>query len=254
LRVGDGVVLYFTDIGGIFRASSGDGLNFGAPVKVIEAGSNSAIFPLSGGGYRMIYNPMFPPEPGQYHQSSQYFLSARSADGLNWVLEEGVRFRSADAPDYDGISVPCVVDIGNGRLRMYFVGDMYGPELGREGNNIRSTLSSDEGLSWQREDGVRIERTSMDPAVIKTSEGYWLYFTAPHEDKKFGEMRVYAVFSSDGLVFDEPRIVLTPPNAGERFMDPEFIETENEMRMYVSLASGEGAAERTKLVSAVLKR
>lgn len=251
IRVENETVLYYTGMGGIFRASSTDGLNFGAPTLLIDMGSNTAMIRLENGGWRMIYNPMFPPAPGEKHPASQYFLSAVSQDGLAWTKEDGVRFRSQGAPDYDAISVPCIADLGDGRLRMYYVGDMYGPEFMREpSNNIRSAVSTDEGLTWVREDGFRITATSMDPAIRKVEDGWRLYYTAPPEDKEFGDMRVWAAFSEDGLAFGEPEIVLTPPNAGDRYMDPEFIEANGGLRMYVSLAHGEGASEVTKIVSA----
>ncbi|MCL6088684.1 MAG: hypothetical protein M1530_00785, partial [Candidatus Marsarchaeota archaeon] len=61
MRIGGKLVLYYTGMGGIFRASSDDGLNFGAQTKIFDFASNSAIFRLSDGRYRMLYNPMLPP-------------------------------------------------------------------------------------------------------------------------------------------------------------------------------------------------
>ncbi len=258
MRVGGKLVLYYTGMGGIFRAASDDGLNFGAPAKIFDFASNSAIFHLSDGRYRMLYNPMLPPAPGQRHATSQYFLSAVSSDGLNWQKEDGVRFRSAGAPDYDTVSVPAVVDFGNNTLRMYFVGDMYAVDYERAGNNIRSAVSRDGGLSWAREPGESLPvLDAMDPAVMKVEGGYRLYYTSlvkppPGQEMKEFTMNVYSAFSPDGLKFEPEGMVLAAPAAGQRLMDPEFIQSDNgSWRMYVSLATGEGQNEQTRLVSAV---
>lgn len=250
--IGGTTVLYYTGIGGIFRASSQNGIDFGSSTEVLAQASNSAIFPLKNGGYRMIYNDMsVPAQPGQKHPSSQYFLSAYSANGLDWEKESGIRFRSPGSPDYDTVSVPCVVDLGNGTLRMYFVGDMYARDYGRQGNNIRSAISGDEGLTWLHEPGERISGDSMDPAVRKIGNYYRLYYTVT--DFELDEQKVYSALSSDGLNFTKEGVVLQTGVPGERLMDPDFLEENGTLRMYVSLAVGNGQSEETRLVSAVGK-
>ncbi|MBU0591122.1 hypothetical protein KKF81_05530 [Candidatus Micrarchaeota archaeon] len=251
INVDGKVVLYYTGMGGIFRTSSDDGINFDTPVKAMDQASNSAIIQLRNGGYRMIYNDMStPPKPGERHPSSQYFLSAYSGDGLNWEKESGTRFRSMGAPDYDTLSVPSVIDIGNGTIRMYFVGDMYAIDYGREGNNIRSAISTDEGLIWVREPGERISGDSMDPAIVKIGDYYRMYYTVT--DFELDMQEVYSAISQDGLGFIKEGVVLESPGPGQRFMDPEFMEFEGVRRMYISLATGMGQSEQTQIISAVL--
>lgn len=260
MRIDGKLVLYYTGMGGIFRASSDDGLKFGATTKILDMSSNSAIFRLPDGRYRMLYNPLLPPEPGQRHPASQYFLSAVSSDGLNWQKEDGVRFRSAGSPDYDTVSVPTVVDFGNGTYRMYFVGDMYAIDSGRDGNNIRSAVSRDGGLSWTRDPGESLPLVdAMDPAVMKVEGGYRLYYTSnvkPPPGQMGGfTMNVYSAFSPDGVKFEPEGMALAAPAAGQRLMDPEFIQSEDgSWRMYVSLSTGEGQNEQTRLMSAVPAR
>jgi len=254
-RLADGRLrMYITGMGGISSYISSDGLNFSSEkTDVLPEGINGEVFRLSDGRYRIIYNAVEgwhgPPEERRF-----YFISAVSVDGLNFVPEEGVRFRSQGAPDYDAISVPDIVNLSDGRLRMYYTGDMFAPAFGRNGNNVRSAVSFDEGLTWQREEGARLAFTSMDPEIVVTPEGkYRMYYTAnPGDDVEAGQ-RIYSAFSDDGLDFTYETEVLSSGNPGIRYMDPVITEIPEGYRMYYSEATGEPGGEETKIKSAVWK-
>jgi hypothetical protein len=249
--------MYFTRMGGIFSAVSEDGLKWMVEegVRVKSPAANPAIIELGDGRYRMIYDVRLgkPPKEGKSSGMSVYFVSAISEDGVVWE-EEGVCLRSRGPPDYDAISVPDIVELPDGRYRMYYTGDMFGPLEEREGNRVRSAVSSDEGRSWTREEGDRLEFESMDPEVVKLPDGrYRMYYTANPDPQRKGEQWVYSAISSDGLSFQKEEVVLKP-RRGMRYLDPEVVEVEGGYRMYVSEASGQPPDETINIVSAYLAR
>jgi hypothetical protein len=247
--------MYFTRMGGIFSAVSGDGLEWTIEegVRVKDPAANPAIIKLVDGRYRMIYDVRYgePPEKKEPSGMSVYFVSAVSVDGLVWE-EEGVCFRSQGPPDYDAISVPDIVELPDGRYRMYYTGDMFGPLEEREGNRARSAISLDEGRSWTREEGDRLDFESMDPEVVKLADGrYIMYYTAHPDSIGRGGQWVYSAVSSDGLSFQKEEVVLRS-SSGTRYLDPEVVEVEGGYRMYVSVATGQPPDEKIDIVSAYL--
>jgi hypothetical protein len=185
IRIKDGVspatitidglyVMYYSAKGGIWAAKSTDGLVFekigvvvenGEPGSMQEMVSDPAIIELKNGSYRMIY------EGSQKlgdHEDRRLF-SAFSRDGFNWTKEEGVRFQ-----DYgDGkpgelfASVPDIVRLDNGSLRMYYT----------RGTTSATALSHDEGITWVKEKNLDLGRIVVDPDIVKLEDGsYKLFF------------------------------------------------------------------------------
>lgn len=251
VELDDGRLRMYVTGDGISSYISSDGLEFRLEKeKVIEDGFNPAIIRLPNQSYRMIYNVV----EGRMNDPSRrlYFKSAISTDGLNFTVEEGVRYRSTGSPDYDAISVPNIIRMSDGRLRMYYTGDMFAPERGRDGNNIRSAVSYDQGWSWRREEGVRLPFESMDSDIVAIpGGGYRMYYTAHTNDWSKDDQRVYSAISMDGLDFTVEGEVLAPKIAGLRYMDPEVVETPLGYRMYFSEAVGRSGDEETLIKSAV---
>lgn len=244
--------MYVTAMG-ISSYTSSDGLKFTLEKKsVIEEGVNPAIVRLSDGRYRMLYNVI----EGRMEDPNRklYFKSSISNDGVNFVPGEGVRFRSQGSPDYDAISVPDIVELPDNRSRLYYTGDMFAPLYGREGNSVRSAVSSDQGWSWKRDAGVRLPFESMDPDVVVLPDGrYRMYYTTNPLGGSKDDQRVYSAISNDGLNFTFEGEVLSSGKVGLRYMDPDVVKIPEGYRMYFSEASGSPGREKTVIKSAVWK-
>jgi len=244
--------MYITGMG-ISSYVSSDGLKFTLEKNsIITDGFNPAVIKLQDGSYRVIYNVV----EGRMEDPNRklYFKSAISQDGINFVPEKGIRFRSQGPPDYDAISVPDIIKLPDGRFRMYYTGDMFAPVSGREGNNVRTAISSDEGMTWQREEGVRLRFESMDPDVVILPDGrYRMYYTTNPPGGSKDDQRVYSAISDNGLNFTFESEVLSSGEVGLRYMDPEVVEIPGGYRMYFSEATGGPGNERTIIKSAVWK-
>ena len=88
---------YYTGMGGIYLASSADGLEFRENGKVLDKGfpgskdggvTNPTVFQLKDGRYRMIFE-------GMENPTVRKLYSAVSADGLKWAKEEGIRLEDS---------------------------------------------------------------------------------------------------------------------------------------------------------------
>lgn len=112
---------------------------------------------------------------------------ARSTDGSTWEKLGTVQFK-----DLGGIVPvdPDVIELPDGRLRMYF----YDITQDREEHPIYSAVSSD-GLNYLLEPGVRFQMARIfDPDVIKLKDGrYRMYLN--------NEGRIISATSADGLTF-----------------------------------------------------
>ncbi len=118
------------------------------------------ILKLSGGGFRMYYTQIlprtgFPEGANDYDNSTARILSAVSEDGSNWTPEPGVRLSPQDggAGEFRVASSEVVPTANAGELRMYFE-CCPGPQS--VASTICSAVSSDGGLEWIPEPGVRL--------------------------------------------------------------------------------------------------
>ncbi len=129
-------------------------------------------------------------------QTSREFTSENTSSqaGSGWI-EKGavVNGLYADAE---------VVDLGNGKFRMYYSAS---PEAGGK-LELYSATSSD-GISWKKEGGTRKEFSTF-PDVVKLSDGrYRLYF------QNMGVIK--SAVSNDGLTWtDEPEVRIDKSESG----------------------------------------
>ena len=161
------------------------------------------ILALPGGGYRMYYSqilprPGFPAGANDYDNSSTRILSAFSTDGSKWTPEPGVRLspQAGGAGEFRVVSSE-VVPVGDGsRLRMYYE-CCVGPQSVT--NTILSAISTDGGLQWTLEPGVRVAaagRNLSSPRIVFLSESRSRLY---YYDR--GRGIVSAVSEDGGLVF-----------------------------------------------------
>ncbi len=145
--------------GCLFSAYSRDGLEWEREGIRLMPGPPGApdsartCFPWLAPGaepaFRLYYGGSADPEPFGLFR----ILSATSRDGITWRRDDGVRIDRgmAGAPDRGGALMPAVYRLGDGRVRMYYVGG--NGEVGWRA--ILSAVSRD-GLKWRREPGVRL--------------------------------------------------------------------------------------------------
>lgn len=230
--------LYYTAMGGIRLARSTDGLNFQEYGIVLANGplgseqemvSNSSVFRLKNGGYRMIY------EGSQDYQTIRKLYSAVSSDGLSWTKEAGLRLEDSIyfydpkkglGGDVVFTSVPDVIELENGCLRMYYT----------VVDESRIAESCDEGLSWQKKGKIMFDvypEVVQDPDIIELEDGqYRLFFTTQNLERD--EQWVLSASSDDGFNFkvDEGKRI-EPAFEKVRAVDPDLVKLpDGTYRMY----------------------
>ena len=228
--------MYYTG-DGIALATSADGLSFIKWETVIKNGpigseqeivTNPAVFELPDGRYRMIYegSKWVEYETGKRYQTDRKLYSAVSSDGREWTKETGARFwDSGDGkPGEIFTSVPDVIRLPDGRLRMYYT----------RGATSATALSNDEGLTWTKETNLELRKISIDPDIVLLDNGtYKLFFTTFEDEFGVGEQWVAGASSVDGInfVLDEGKLI-GPSAASGMNTDPDVITVGNGYRMY----------------------
>ncbi|MEE3336547.1 MAG: hypothetical protein VX255_09140 [Candidatus Latescibacterota bacterium] len=161
------------------------------------------VIPLPEGGYRMYFEARSPDQP-------TVVLSARSDDGLDWTVEDGVRFGDGTW----SYGTPRVLPLhGSNGYRMYFHRYTFpllsGPE---PGNHIISALSSD-GLHFEEDPGVRIvQETDREmfsvyaPEVIRLADDtYRMYYSGWSDTVRGG---IFSATSEDGLAWKKTDVTV----------------------------------------------
>jgi arylsulfatase A-like enzyme/dienelactone hydrolase len=167
----------------VFFTTSPDGLTWGPATLLSEKASVPDLLRTSQGvywAYWVDFSNFTAPR-------TEKIAVARSADGRTWEKLGTVQFKNL------GSRVPVdpdVIELPDGRLRMYF----YDITQDRGEHPIYSAISSD-GLHYDLEPGIRftLERI-FDPDVIKLKDGrYRMYLN--------NEGRIISATSADGLSF-----------------------------------------------------
>ncbi|MFH1234719.1 MAG: hypothetical protein V1493_03845 [Candidatus Diapherotrites archaeon] len=223
--------MYYTGKG-IELAKSGDGLNFTYVGKMVDVKdlegkadmvSNPSIFLAKDGNYRMVFEG----SAMAYNKNDRRLYSAVSPDGLKWKVEEGARFQDEGdgKPGELFTSVPDIIRLGDGRLRMYYT----------RGVSSAIAVSEDEGLTWTKEKNLDFGRIAIDPDIVALEDGtYKLFFTS--FDHIFGEGEQYMMSASslDGIEFtlDEGKR-LRPGKENGLVVDPDVVSLpDGKYRMY----------------------
>lgn len=209
-----GYRLYYCGAGGILSARSADGLTFAAEpdIRLASVTGDEAIVcdpsvvPLPQGGYRMYYKGMNPSYPWVHRVYSAY-----STDSLVWQ-REGLRYQNLGPPDYGFTSVPDVVRLPDGRYRLYYTG-------GEMKNATLSAISAD-GLTFTREEGIRLE-PAVDPNVLLLPDGTYRMFYSILPSLG-NPQAIYTAISDDGLTWSPQGLIVAPGGTYDTLaaMDP----------------------------------
>ena len=150
-----------------------------------------------------------------------------------WVVEKG---KKIEDPYFFDVSI---VRLDDGRYRMY--GELHG--------DITSYVSSD-GLSWEPEDGKRVENAGF-PFVMKLSNGRWRMFYVPSGGGVIQDHFLSAV-SYDGLNFEveDGHRYDAETDYEANIQSPRIIKMDGTYRLYYTAISGTGAEETARILSA----
>lgn len=154
-------------------STSGDLCKVGpqpGPRMVVLAGT----LQLPDGRIRMYHN-----------DGSGHLKSTVSTDGITWTLEAGIRLTQDTASIYErgnfALQLVSFVTLPNGNIRMYYEGGVVAGSPGTPSyyqnysgpfpfplftnGAILSAVSTDGGLTWVRDPGVRINQLVQGPAI-----------------------------------------------------------------------------------------
>jgi len=252
-KLADGTYrMYFMGQGGILYANSTDGKTFGTGtatgVKEVSGKmiSNPAVLEGATGSWVMIYEmaPTRQPgaqqgPPGVSNQRNLYL--ATSTDGKTFTAS-GIAIDSAKDDGYFA-SVPDLIKTPDGKIRMYYVSG---------GQAIGSALSADNGKTWTREAGYRLEDSAVDPDVCY-KDGEWVMYYSVLDPAKNA---LYKATSTDGLKW-ENETKLFAATTGGAIVDPDVVEitpTNYIMFLGQSTSGGSTGGEQINLYSAELKQ
>jgi len=214
---------YYMDSGEIKYADSTDGLHFGSGFSTgikEQSGkmiSNPAVIEISATNWIMIYE-MAPikikgdstNQSGPANQRNLY--SATSSDGIKFV-NSGVAIDSSKEDNYFA-SVPDLILTPDDQIRMYYVSG---------GNAIASAISADNGRTWTREPGFRLEDMAVDPDVLYI-ENKWVMYYSNLDPKNNG---IYKAQSLDGLEWNNQTKLFSATTSGA-VVDPDVFELSSE--------------------------
>lgn len=232
--------MYLMSEGGIAYIDSADGKTFGAkiPTGISQSEgkmiSNPAVLAIAENDWIMIYeeqpikkSPGGEAEPPSAKTQRNLYL-ATSTDGKNFQ-KTGLAIDSALKDNYFA-SVPELVKLPNGKIRIYYVSG---------GEAVGSAISSDNGRTWQREDGYRLENLVVDPEVINEN-GVWImyYATLPKPEAK-ERNAIYKATSNDGLTWKTLGKILEPEKEMGFVVDPDVIKINGKYRMFFGESTGD---------------
>jgi len=161
-------------------------INFGNPGDWDHTGARGPEAVLLPDGSIRVYYIGWNGSEGPYVQQPKSgerwrILSAISKDGVNFTKEAGVRIDAdPNAKPPNGpvsMSKPQVVRLSDGRYRMIFAAES------ESAFSVLFSAVSENGLSWQREPGIRLVNEQGEPvygvcpSLVRTAEGkYRLYY------------------------------------------------------------------------------
>ena len=174
-----------------------------------------------------------------YTTSSGGINCSISTDGLTFTLEKTNCLLASDYPEPTGLAGPGVVQLSTGKWKAYFSGL---PKAGTGPDPWKMySASSDDGLTWTRDAGVRIgvgspsiKRSAEHPTAIRHSDNSITVFYFDNGADPEGTGKVYGngnglhySHSSDGLTFTDEKwfdmVKIDPRLSGTEMNDPDVL-------------------------------
>ncbi len=196
------------------------------------------VVALDDGGYRMYYTGFAPGVTSDDHDG--HILSASSPDGSSWAPDHGVRIDLHGPHATLRTLCPDVVPVPGGGYRMYY--EARSPDA----PTVILSATSEDGLDWELEDGVRIgdgEWSYGTPRCVyfPTDGGlvYRLYchhYSFPMVSGLDARNHIVSAVSSDGLDFEfEPGVRIAQETDRETYAvySPDVVRLgDGTFRMY----------------------
>lgn len=174
--------------------------------------SNPSVLEISEGKWVMIYEQQPRKEPGDSGQSlpgvktQRNLYLATSTDGKKFT-KVGLVLDSSKEDNYFA-SVPDLVLLPNNIIRMYYVSG---------GDAIGSAVSSDEGKTWKREEGYRLQNGAVDPDIIYEDNIWKMYYSNINPSQN----AIYFSTSSDGLTWQKGTKIVDRSGSTGSIVDPD---------------------------------
>lgn len=164
--------------------------------------SSEVVPRCDGSGWRMYFESCRGP-----HSEANAIRSAVSTDGLTWAPEAGSRLERPGS----NFAAPRIVILEENRIRLYCL---------ERGQGIVSALSTDGGVTFEPEPGVRIapgESTDalvvFAPEIVRITSGRYVMYYAGYESGR--RASIHRAESEDGLSWrKEAHPVLSPTGVG----------------------------------------
>ena len=233
---------YLMQEGQIVYADSKDAITYSAPMPTgitEDAGmmiSNPAVIETTPGNWIMIYEMSPIKQPGQKEKmngktNQRNLYMATSTDGKNFT-KSGIAIDSSKEDNYFA-SVPDLIKLSDGKIRMYYVSG---------GEAIGSAISADNGKTWTRETGYRLQNMAVDPDVmlkqINGKDKYVMYYSVLSGPGN----KILKSTSADGLNWTEGQTILEATDTNTSIIDPDVVEIDaNHYRMLFGEMSGDSA-------------
>lgn len=240
---------YRTYFAGISSATSSDGLTWGGSTVVVPSSQggfnrNPAVFRTSANTYGVIYEQLL--------GGVGRFYRATSPDGVNFTVSPSTPVMQPGGSDNNFLSVPDIISLGGGTLRMYFVAG---------GALTDSATSTDDGVTWTREGRITINGLSpvnwvVDADLVRLSSGsYRMYFaTGPDGQSGLNNKRIRSATSTDGRTFTlDAGIRVAPLASGDDLVDPDVIQLpDGRYRMYYGYSTPGGTYNLMSSITSTL--
>lgn len=239
--------MYLMLDGNIVYSDSSDAINFQTPINtgITEINnrmiSNPSVLEISPNNWIMIYEEQPMRKAGQNDgppgpETQRNLYLATSTDGKTFQ-KAGIAIDSSKEDNYFA-SVPDLVMLPDGRIRMYYVSG---------GNAIGSAISTDNGQTWKRESGYRLTNNAVDPDVLLKKSGDQTTWVMYYSELTGANNRIYKSTSKDGLNWSQGVIVLAPNTSGDTVIDPDVVEIDaNHFRMFYGEMAGDSTTSTSQ--------
>ncbi|MBI4893816.1 MAG: hypothetical protein HY821_24580 [Acidobacteria bacterium] len=233
----------------LLRCTSTDGLHFTATGTILSlGGSVSDTVPVEGG-----WRTYFHVNPNPATSSLFKIRSAFTPDGKAWQVEDGDRvIAPPDGPASLGVADPAPIQLPDGSWLMAiksFIAPISTtpPQPAQPGgilNHHVASATSPDGLTWTRDEGLRLTGASVPCAINDNGSRVILYFVQPPTEATKPETVACAV-STDGMNFQRESAFQIEGLSTLKAVDPSIIkDSQGRFRLYylASDYSGDPAA------------
>jgi len=221
----------------LLRCTSKDGLSFTTDGTVLDLGGSVSDTVKVPGGWRTFFHVNADPRTG----ARMRIRSAFTADGRTWQVEEGDRVvPPPTGPASLGVADPAPVQLPSGAWLMA-IKSFIGPPSPGPGQPVQPvsmqthrvmSASSPDGLTWTRDEGVRLAPASVPCAINDGDQRVLLYFVQPPEQPGKPESVACAV-STDGLRFQPEPAFRIEGLSTLKAVDPSIVKDEaGRFRLY----------------------